>query len=298
VTDAADFDLPAADGSNDKSAILKRIAKMGVAAIPGGGAAVDSDTPEPVATPAPAATTAVPVVTPQPAAATPQPQVPPAQPSVLPQQTPLTANPMLPPGMQGMYGQGMYPTPGAPYGAPNTAAAFGFPTNPYGAVQPYGMPNNQLALVSPNHLQQQLLAAQGIIPVPQQPAEPAKPKEEKESDSKTLAPDTIKLMVEEHKYKGDIHEKLERVDRKVDEVIERMDGTIFTRNKDIAPGVSPKQLLVAIQRIVTENEKLVAELDIKAARIDALTESLSRIHETNQRVMEENNKYLVRFRHE
>jgi hypothetical protein len=291
VPDTADFDLPAVEGSNDKAAILKRIAKMGVAAIPGGGASVeDSEVPEAHVTAAPTSV-ASPVITPQPASAQPvQPQ--PTQP--LPQQTPGNPNPMIPPGvmpgqMPNMYAQSMYQQPGA-FGAPNTAAAFGFPSSPYGAMQPpYGVPNNQLALMPPS-FQQQFLATQGIFPTPA-PAEPAKPKEDKE-ESKPFTPDTIKLMVEEHKYKGDIHEKLERVDRKVDEVIERMDGTIFTKNKDIAPGVSPKQLLVAIQRIVTENEKLVAELDVKTSRIDALTESLTRIHETNQRVMEENNKHI------
>jgi len=66
------------------------------------------------------------------------------------------------------------------------------------------------------------------IPVaePPKPAAAAAPAEE----TKAMSSDTIKLLVEEHQLKSNIHTKLDGLSTRVDEVLTRMEGTIFTKS--------------------------------------------------------------------
>lgn len=291
-------ELPAVgDVQQEKAALLKRIAKMGVATLGGPPPTADAQewdtngTPQETAPPMPhqhqqAPQQAQPPMTHQ----IPQQynQPPPQQQSYIPQ--PQQPYMQIPGGMNPYQ-------PQQPAGFPN-----GMPgvVGPYGQINPYlpqqqAQPTNQLALISgPNPFAQQFLLAQAqqaaaVAPAPATP-EPAKPAT---SSSSSDNAETIKVLVEERQLKSEINSKLDKVEKRVDDIHTMMDDSMFIgKAKDLAPGISSKQLLVTIQRIVMENEKYSAEMDAKSARIESLTEKIAKLHETNQRVVEENNHFL------
>eukprot|EP01122_Echinamoeba_exundans_P009089 TRINITY_DN3136_c0_g1_i1.p1 TRINITY_DN3136_c0_g1~~TRINITY_DN3136_c0_g1_i1.p1 ORF type:complete len:1509 (+),score=606.46 TRINITY_DN3136_c0_g1_i1:179-4705(+) len=300
-------DLPAVgDAQQEKAALLKRIAKMGVATIGGGHPQPEGQQQQEwdgAANETPSATPPTPMQPPmmqqQQQQQQQQPQYqqnpqmmysqPPQQPPYMQQQqTPYGNMMQMPPGVMNPYGQQQQQFPGmvGPYGAPQM--------NPYQQT-PQQQPGNQLALIAPSPFSQQFLLAQqqaaaaAVAPAPEPaPAAAAAPKsDESSSDNK------IKILVEESQVKKDINQKLEKVERRVDDIHNMMEESMFLgKSKDLAPGVSSKQLLVTIQRIVMENEKYAAEMDAKSARIESLTEKIAKLHETNQRVVEENNRFL------
>jgi len=327
VTNAADSTPePGSPVGENSNAILQRMSKMAVATPFAGGGMKSSLAPTDTEVPA----TAAPVVAeapqtqtfaPAPAAASPQ-QAP--QPQMMQPQMNMPAQGQQPMGypMQGQYGQnmgtnsfGMSGPMGAAsgygnngYGSNYGPNAYGMGGAPGGAGSMYGG-NNSLSLYNPQQQQMMWGVQQGGMGpwasgVPMGPAQAAAtPVKEtsssetssaKESSSKDVLSqaDAIQLLIDGRQFQSEIKSSLTKMSTQLEDVEERLEGTMFTKNKDLGGGVTAKVLLQTIARIVGENERMLEELATRDERIDHLTLKLNKLHETNQRVIDENNRFM------
>lgn len=304
--------------SENSNAILQRMSKMAVA-TPFAGAvksSLPSDAPSsPSAAPAATPVAAEPeVVAAQPQAAAPaqavpqQPMQQPQQPQQYPQQ-PMGAAPN-----GGMYGSQFggapmnYQAPGSMYGNMSQQAPYGAMNGPYGA---YGMPNgasfgSQSALSLYNPQQQQHapwdMPWSAHVAAAAQAAASAQTKEAKKEEAAPAAPakpesvlsqaEAIQLLIDGRQFQSEIKQTLTKMTTQLEDVEERLEGTMFSKQKEITGGVTAKVLLQSVARIVGENEKMLEEISSRDSRIDSLTLKLNALHDTNQRVIDENTKFM------
>jgi archaellum component FlaC len=207
------------------------------------------------------------------------------------------------------YGMGMGASSG--YGPNNAGFGAGFgAANGYGpnAGNMYGSAN-ALSLYNPQQqmmwdMQHGGMGPWGAAGVPLGPpqAAPAKPAPAAEpapaaapsASSKDILSqaEAIQLLIDGRQFQSEIKTSLTKMSTQLEDVEERLEGTMFTKNKDLGGGVTAKVLLQTITRIVGENERMLEELSSRDEKIDLLTLKLNKLHETNQRVIDENNRFM------
>jgi hypothetical protein len=147
----------------------------------------------------------------------------------------------------------------------------------------------------------EMYAAHGGFPLgpPKPAASPAQDSsassasKEKEKDKDILSQaEAIQLLIDGRQFQSEIKTSLTKMSTQLEDVEERLEGTMFTKNKDLGGGVTAKVLLQTIARIVGENERMLAELGARDERIEHLTSKFNKLHETNQRVIDENNRFM------
>ena len=316
--EAVETPEPGSPVSENSNAILQRMSKMAVA-TPFAGAVkptANVETPSsPSAAPVQAQTTEPEIAPAAQAAPVAAAQAQAAQPMQQPQQQPM----QQPYGQQAMPGNGMYgsqfgagpmgyqgPTPNG-YNGMSQQTPYGAMNGPYGA---YGMPNNipgggfgsQGALSLYNPQQQHspwdmswahAAAAQAAATASKEsakkeeaPAPAAKP------DSVLSQTEAIQLLIDGRQFQSEIKQTLTKMTTQLEDVEERLEGTMFSKQKEITGGVTAKVLLQSVARIVGENEKMLEEIAARDTRIDSLTLKLNALHDTNQRVIDENTKFM------